>query len=232
MEPRTSIDGYAKGCDVLGIEILAADEVDPDAVVQLSDRIFNMLINRPDLNAALVAAGVNARVIGKDQRLPELPEFGELYDLYPGTDWNRAARSFPGTDAIPLVAGAEENLLCLDGDRYEGEDSFLREMAMAIRRFGMIAVDPTTDARIEQAYATAIARGLWVNTLAEINSDEYWAEGTQSYFDSNLEEPDDRPPNSSHNQIDTRDELREYDRFLSDTLVSVFDATGWRPTCP
>ncbi|KAA3635841.1 MAG: hypothetical protein DWP92_10380 [Armatimonadetes bacterium] len=232
VESRTSVEGYTQGCDVAGFEILAAEEVDEEAVSQLSDRIFNMLLARPDLRDALVLAGVNARVIGMDQALPNLPEFEELYELYPGTDWHRAARSFPGTDVIPLVAGAEENLLCLDDDRYAGEDPFLRDFALAIRRFGMYAVDPAMNARIEQSYGAAIAQGLWVNTLAEINSDEYWAEGTQSYFDVNLEEPDDRPPNSSHNHVDTRDELREYDPRLYDIAHAVYGDTDWRPTCP
>ncbi|MCZ7534046.1 MAG: hypothetical protein M5U23_11710 [Acidimicrobiia bacterium] len=230
--PRTSVEGYSQGCDVAGFEILAADVVDGQAVWLISDRMFNVLLARPDLNEALVLAGINARVIGKDQALPDLPEFEELYELYPGTDWDRAARSFPGTDLIPLVAGAEENLMCLDDDRYAGEDPFVRDLAVAIRRFGMSSVDPVTDARIEQSYAAAIAQGLWVNTLAEINSDEYWAEGTQSYFDVNLEEPDDRPPNSSHNHVDTRDELRQYDQRLYEIARSVYGDTEWRPTCP
>jgi len=230
--PRTAVEGYTQGCDVLGFEILAGSDVDPEAITQEADRIYNMLVERSDLNEAMVEAGVNARVIGTDQRLPSLPEFGDLYDLYPGTDWNRAARSFPGTDLIPLVAGAEESLLCLEPNRYAGEDPFIRDMALAIRRFGMFAVDSATSARIEQAYGTAIAQGLWVNTLAEINSDEYWAEGVQTFFDVNLEEPDDRPPNSSHNQVDTREELRTYDPTLFDIARSVFGDTEWRPTCP
>jgi hypothetical protein len=232
VEPRSAVEEYTQGCDVLGFEILAAEGVDPRAIDQLAERMYNMLIERPDLTAAIADAGVNARVIGQDQRLPSLPEFEDLYNLYPGTDWNRAARSFPGTDLIPYVAGAEESLLCLDGDRYEGEDPFIRDMALAIRRFGMFEADPALSARIEQAYGTAIALGLWVNTLAEINSDEYWAEGVQSYFDVNLEEPDDRPPNSSHNQVDTRQELKEYDPALHDIARAVFGDTEWRPSCP
>lgn len=230
--PSTSAEGYTQGCAVLGLEVLAPDEVDPKALWQVSDRIFNMLLHRPDLATAVVDAGINARVVSKDQRLRTLPEFGNLYRLYPGTDWDRAGRSFPGTDLIPLVAGAEENLLCLDGDRYAGDDQFVRAFALTIRRFGMARVDPGTDARIEQAYSIATAQGLWVNTLAEINSDEYWVEGTQSYFDVNLEEPDDRPPNSSHNHVNTREELRRYDPMLFEIARSVYGDTTWRPTCP
>ena len=230
--PDVLVDGYTQGCEVLGITILAAEEVDPIAIEQMADRIFNMLIDRPDLVVALNDVGVSGRVIGDDNRITSLPEFSELYDLYPGTDWNRRGRSFPGTDVIPIVAGGEENLMCLEETYYQDEDNFVRTMALTIRRFGLEVVDPVTNAAIDRAYQTAIAKGLWKNTLAEINSSEYWAEGTQSFFDTNLEEPEDRPPNSSHNLVNTRAELSAYDPDLYAIALSVYGDTGWYPTCP
>jgi hypothetical protein len=230
--PDVLVDGYTQGCEVLGITILAAEEVDPIAIEQMADRIFNMLIDRPDLVVALNDVGVSGRVIGDDKRITSLPEFSELYDLYPGTDWNRRGRSFPGTDVIPIVAGGEENLMCLEETYYQDEDNFVRTMALTIRRFGLEVVDPVTNAAIDRAYQTAIAKGLWKNTLAEINSSEYWAEGTQSFFDTNLEEPEDRPPNSSHNLVNTRAELSAYDPDLYAIALSVYGDTGWYPTCP
>lgn len=230
--PNTSVEGYTQGCTVLDIEILAGEGVDSAALGQMADRIYHMLIMRPDLRGAINAAGVDARIMGADQRITQLPEFEDLFDIYPGTFWNRRGRSFPGTDLIPYVAGAEESLLCFEEDFYTGEDPFIRDMALTIRRFGMRAVDPQASASIEQAYGTAIAKGLWVNTLAEIDSDNYWAEGVQSFFDVNLEEPEDRPPNSSHNHVDTRQELRAYDPALWDIAASIFGDEPWRPSCP
>lgn len=230
--PNTTVEPYTQGCTVLDIEILAGEDVEAEALTAMSDRIFNMLIARPDLHGAIIDAGVDARIMAQGERITSLPEFEELFDLYPGTFWDRRGRSFPGTDLVPYVAGAEENLLCFEDDFYAGEDQFIRDMALAIRRFGMFFVDQTTNARIEQAYGTAIAQGLWVNTLAEIDSDNYWQEGVQSFFDTNLEEPDDRPPNSSHNHVDTREELRLYDQALWEIAVSVFGDTDWRPSCP
>lgn len=227
-----AVEGYAQGCEVLGIEILAAEDVDSTAIDQMADRIFNMLADRPDLIASFNDLGVEGRVIGKDSRITSLPEFAEVYELYPGTDWNRRGRSFPGTDLIPVVAGGEENLMCLEETYYQDEDNFVRTMAIAIRRFGLQFVDPITNASIDRAYQTAIATGLWRNTLAEINSFEYWAEGTQSFFDTNLEEPEDRPPNSSHNHVDTRAELQAYDPDLYALALSVYGDTGWYPECP
>jgi hypothetical protein len=213
--------------------ILAADEVDPSALEAQAERAFEMLRFRPDLAAAVSATPLEGRVIGAEQRITDLPEYAELYEQYPGTDWRRVGRSFPGTDLVPAFAGAEENLLCFDEDRYQGEDDFVRSFALTIRRFGLDAVDPATSQAITQAYGRAIAQGLWTNTLAEINDDEYWMEGTQSFFDANLEDDsEDRPPNSSHNAIDTREELREYDPSLWTILASVYGDTDWRPTCP
>lgn len=233
VSPVTTVEGYGQGCDVLGMTVLGGEDVDPAAVSGLAERVYEMLRFRPDLADAIVGAGLDGRVIGADQRITDLPEYADLYDQYPGTDWRRRGRSFPATELVPYYAGAEENLRCLDDDFYAGEDDFVRTFALTIKRFGLDAVDPATSLAIEQAYGRAIAQGLWENTLAEINDDEYWMEGTQSYFDANLQdESEDREPNSSHNAIDTRDELREYDPSLWTILASVYDDTDWRPTCP
>lgn len=228
----TSVEGYNQSCEVLGITIYAAEEVAPEAIEAMADRIFNMLVEAPDIVTAFRDAGITARVIGEDQRISNLPEFEEIFELYPGTDWNRRGRSFPGTDLIPVLAGAEENLLCQEETYYQGEDNFVRTLAIAIRRFGLQFVDQVTNAAIDRTYQTAIALDKWSNTLAEINSFEYWAEGTQSFFDTNLEEPEDRPANSSHNHVDTRDELAAYDPDLYALLNSVYTETDWRPGCP
>jgi len=230
---NTSTEGYAQGCTVLAIRILAEEEVDPAAIDGQADRIFNMLMTRPDLITAIQESGIDGRVIPASSRITSVPDYANLYDDYPGTDWNRLGRSFPGTELLPFFAGAEENLLCSTEDRYEGEDIFVRTFALTIRRFALDAVDEGTSAAINQAYSRAIAAGLWKNTLAEINDDEYWMEGVQSYFDVNLEDAaEDREPNSSHNAVDTRDELAEYDPALWAIAQSVFGDTEWRPTCP
>ncbi|MDK1017859.1 MAG: hypothetical protein QGD89_00420 [Actinomycetota bacterium] len=226
------VDGYAQGCTVLGIEVLAAAGVDPEAIRQLADRVHGMLVNRPEYAAAIASHPIGVRVIGADQRITDLPEFTRIYFHHPGTDWHRLGRSFPGTELIPYAAGAAENLLCSDIDRFEGEDNFLRAFAITIRRYAMAAVDTATSRAIEQAYSIAIAEGKWTNTLAEINSEQYWAEGVQSFFDANLQDDaQERKPISSHNHVNTREELRTYDRALWEIAVSVFGDAEWRPGC-
>ena len=225
----TDEDFYRMTCEQSGITIAAADSITPDALEAAADRISALLAARPDLAAAVAASIDQVAIIGRDQRITALPEFEELYSTHPGTDWNRLGRSFPGTEEIPVVAGAEENLLCLESDRYEGEDMFVRDFGWTIRRFGIASVDPSLDRSIEDSYIRAIAADLWRNTVAEVNSDQYWAEGVQSFFDVNNEEKDEK--DQIHNQIDTRDELRTYDPLLYELLVETFGETEWRPEC-
>ena len=232
VSPNSTVDGYTQGCTVLGLEVLAAEQVDPEAIDGLADRVYNMLVNRPAYAPSIAAYPIGIRVIGASQRIMDLPEFEDIYFHHPGIDWRFLGRSFPGTDEIPFAAGAEENLLCSTEDRYQGEDNFLRDFAITIRRFAMNVIDESTSTAIEQAYAVAIAEGKYQNTLAEINSEQYWAEGVQSFFDANLEDnAEDREPISSHNHVNTRAELRDYDRALYEIAVSVFGDTEWRPAC-
>jgi hypothetical protein len=222
-------DFYRKTCEQNDIAIAAAASVDDMALHAAAARMAGLLAARPDLAESVANSIDGVAIIGRDQRLTDLPEFEDIYKIHPGTDWHRLGRSFPGTEEIPVAAGAEENLLCLETDRFEGEDMFVRELGWTIRRFGIALVDHDLDRAIEAAYGRAIAADLWRNTVAEVNSDMYWAEGVQSFFDANNEEIDEK--DQIHNHVDTRDELRTYDPFLYELLVKVFGETDWRPEC-
>ncbi len=225
----TDDDFYRKTCEQSGIAVVAGQDVEATALEAAADRMNALLTNRPELATAVASSIGHVAVIGRDQRITSLPDFEDLYSIHPGTNWARLGRSFPGTEEIPVPAGAEENLLCLESDRYEGEDMFLRDFGWTIRRFGIAPTDPDLDRAIEDAYGRAIAADLWRNTVAEVNSDMYWAEGVQSFFDANNEEKDEK--DQIHNQIDTRDELRTYDPNLYRLLVDVFGDSDWRPEC-
>jgi len=220
---------YVQGCTVDGIDVVGSAAVSAPAIEAAADRVAHMLAFRPDVAQAVAEAGIRVVVIAATERITDLPEFTTLYRIYPGTDWHRDGRSFPGTDLIPVAAGAEENLLCLDGDRYAGEDMFVRDFARAIRHFGLATADEELDRQIERTYARAIAAGRWSHTIARVNSDQYWAEGTQSFYDANQEAD---PPDGIHNHVDTREELRAYDPGLERLLEAAYGVDAWRPNCP
>jgi hypothetical protein len=109
----------------------------------------------------------------------------KLYDVRIGrlTDaqyWNERARGMGGD----LTSAATENLLGTPGTRYYGENIFVHEFSHGILA-GIRTADPALYARVERAYAAAMARGMWKGEYAAVTVDEYWAEGTQTWFNSN-----------------------------------------------
>ena len=220
-------ESSGKGCSVFGIAVLGSAAVSNEAIEAAADHVFGMLSPRPDLAEALVDAAIPVIVIGASERITDLPAFADLYRLYPGTDWRRRGRSFPGTPDVPAAAAAEENLLCLEDDRFAGQNLFVRDFARTIRRFALAEVDRATYRDIDQAFNRAIQEGLWRDTLAETNVEQYWAEVSQSYFDVNgYPEEDDEP-----SAVRTRDELRRYDPNGYAAALAVYGDTTWRPPC-
>lgn len=65
--------------------------------------------------------------------------------------------------------------------------------------------------RLQAAYDAALAAGKYEGTYAATTLQEYWAEGVQSWFDTNITVPPGSPPDGIHNEIGTRDQLKTYD---------------------
>ncbi|WP_441292623.1 hypothetical protein ACSRUE_21485 [Sorangium sp. KYC3313] len=105
----------------------------------------------------------------------------------------------------------------------------MHEFSHAIAIMGIAFVEPTFNGELEDVFDAALQAGRWENTYAATNKDEYWAEGVQSWFDANTEAI---PTNGIHNDIDTRAELRDYDRPLHDLIARYFADDAWRPSCP
>lgn len=119
--------------------------------------------------------------------------------------------------------------MCLDTDVYRGESIMVHEFAHSVRSLGIATSDRETDLRIQNAYEAAMAAGLWSDTYAATNSDEYWAEAVQAYFDTNLSAT---PADGIHNDIDTNAELADYDPRIHGVIESAFGETAWRYFCP
>jgi hypothetical protein len=90
---------------------------------------------------------------------------------------------------------------------------------------GLDGIDRDFRGALERAYKAALSKGLFKNTYAATNADEYWAEGVQDWFDANLKAV---PANGIHNEIGTRAEVKQYDPALSALLEKVFGDAEWR----
>ena len=212
---------YERWIDVDGLPVVASAKVNPYAIKEAAYLIRQVIGHRPDVLQALAENNVRFAVMAYNELTTQIPEHS---DLQPGDYWDRRARGLGSTPARPAVSCGEENLLNYAGDPYSTENILVHEFAHAIHQMGLNTVDPGFEDRLEVAFDAAVEKGLWKDTYAITNKAEYWAEGTQSWFDTN------RANDDQHNHVDTRDKLKEYDPALAALLTEVFGHRDWRYT--
>lgn len=227
---------YKKHADALGIAILSSEKVPDTALLVARDIVIHMLAKRPDLRAEMVKKKMKIGVMAQSESTTDIPEHrnnkrpgpndprltpGEKanYDKPGGiaslTDkeyWDRRARGLGGN---PTTC-AEENILGYPGTRYYGENILVHEFAHGIMGIGIRTADPALFAEIQAAYKEAMAKGLWKNHYASTNANEYWAEGTQTWFWSNYEYMD------GTTRVQSPEDLKNYDPKLFELLSRVY----------
>lgn len=220
---------YSKMLVAEGVPVLSSARTS-DVALRAACRILRRMVGpRDDVREAMLARGARVAVMARDERTLDIPEHADLQRLYPDTDWNTRARGLGGTVARPVTSCAEENLRCDPDDRYRGENILVHELAHGMFNLGVSFAVPDFPARLRAAFDAARAAGRWANTYAGSNLDEYFAEGVQCFFDTNLRAD---PPNGIHNHIHTRAALRDYDPALYALVAEVFPGDPWTPTCP
>lgn len=210
---------YKKYCDAGGLPVVSSEKVADCALLEAAWIVTNMIGHRPNLIKAIADARVRVVVMASDEYTTDIPEHS---DLKPKEYWDRRARGLGATRRRPAVSCGEENLLSYPGDPYAAENILIHEFGHVIHEIGLRQIDPSFEKRLIDAYKSSIAKGLWTNTYAATNPNEYWAEGVQSWFDCN------RQNDAVHNHVNTREELIEYDQALAALLKEVFGDNPWR----
>jgi hypothetical protein len=224
---------YTKYCSVRGIPLVSAAVVPDAALTQAWKTLDKMLEGVATTNLQkIIANKTRVGILGVNQVTTQMPEYKNLDKDFPlpgGESWDTRARGLGATPNIPLSSGAEENILCYSSDRYKGEDILLHEFAHTVLIMGVEFADTNFLNRLKTAYKDATTKGLWANTYADDTVDEYWAEGVQDYYNTNIESI---PSNGIHNEINTRIELKTYDPALFGLIQEIFGTGDWTSTCP
>ena len=224
---------YTRYLDAGGIPVTASSQVSPAAMRRARKIAVQMLAHRPDILLALRKNGARIAIMAETEGTTDLPEQADWkkperddpvltfcerkhYDerigrLSDRDYWNGRARGMGGL----LTSGAEENLLGRPGTRYFGENIFVHEFSHEIMT-GIEVADPDLFARIKARYAEAKARGLWKGEYGETTAEEYWAEGTQFWFNSN------KLAVVDGQRILSDQDLRAYDPALYALLAEVY----------
>lgn len=225
---------YRKHTDALGISIVSSDKAPDTALLVARDIVIHMLSKRPDLRAAMAGQKMRVIVMARSESTTDLPEQRDWKKPRPDdprltedekahyedrigklTDkeyWDGRARGMGGNP----TSCAEENLLGYKGTCYFGENILVHEFAHGIMDIGISAADPDLYKEIKAAYKEAMAKGLWKGHYAATTPNEYWAEGTQTWFWSNYEFVD------GGKRVMSPDDLKAYDPRLFELLSRVY----------
>lgn len=172
---------YSKVLDFHGIPIKAHLVVSDEALYAAYDRLSLELKNLPMVISNLAAAGAELHIIGTNQVTTDLPEWRQdkhvPLDEYSGLTRDQRTRGMGGR----ITSCGEENLLRLpkDKDRYYGRDICLHEFAHNIQGSGM---PPAVRTRFNEQFQKSKEKGLWLNSYAGSNVNEFFAELTMWYF--------------------------------------------------
>ncbi|SEM80477.1 hypothetical protein SAMN05192583_1306 [Sphingomonas gellani] len=192
---------YTQYRNAAGIPVVSSARTQPEALDTAAAIVTDMLSHRPDLAREMVRQGYRVAVMAPEETTLDLPEQADWkkpapddarltrcerkhYDERIGryTDrqyWDARARGMGGL----LTSAATENLLAGANDRYHGQNIFVHEFSHDIFRASYTA-DLPLYTRIHAAYAAAMKAGRWQGEYASTTAEEYWAVGTQFWFNS------------------------------------------------
>jgi hypothetical protein len=217
---------YGKYLDGAGIPVLSSARVSDQALTSACVLVVRMASARADVRQTMMGQGMRVAVIARDEVTTDIPEYRNLYTTFPDGKWDEL-RGVGATLAIPVSSVGEENLLCLASDKYAGRSVLVQSFATAVL-LGLEATDATFEPRLQAAYDATVAAGRWKDTFALLNPIEYYVEGVEDWFEADIEAS---PANGTHNEINTRPELVDYDPALAALVAETMPDDGWRPRC-
>lgn len=193
---------YAKYANAQGIPITGSSQVPDQAILAARYIVVAMLAHRPDVRDELVRQGARVGVMAMTEGTTDLPEqrdwkkpaiddprltkcevrdYAKTIGLMTDREyWNARSRGMGGL----FTTGAAENIMGVPKTRYYGENIMVHEFSHNIM-WALRSTDPGLIARLETAYAQARAKRLWQGAYMVNTLEEYWAEGTQYWFNSN-----------------------------------------------
>jgi alpha-glucosidase len=224
IDPYYTKFAWAREFTVLGRD--ASDQ----ALLKANDTIRKLFAYRHDLLKALIADGVKLVVLGRNERLADLPEYAAFKQI---EGFDPLSRTLEYSPATKLLVVGEENVLADPGAPGVGDQHLIRLLAKAVYHVaGNRPVDPNWEnrrgnvqqyelrvrrlderwgARLKELFDKAMAAKKWKGTSAVHDPFAYWAVGVLAYFDALGQ--DDAPGDAAH-PIATRELLREYDPEL------------------
>jgi alpha-glucosidase len=225
--------------------VLGSKQVSDAALLRANDTVRKMFAYRHDILKAMIADGARLVLLGRKEKLSDLPEFKEAKA---GAGFDEVRYLDYGPDRKLMVV-PEENVLGLAGEPFAGRCMVVGVFARGLYR--VVGLRPTDldfekrrdkqqyelrvkrldvefDGKLRQAHGDATAKGLWKGTTAARDRAEYWAAGVEAYFDAG---GDGQPPQGADRPVTTREALKAYDPALYalvDETMAYREHVDWR----
>jgi alpha-glucosidase len=224
--------------------VVGSKQVSDAALLKANDIIRKLFAYRHDILKALIADDVKLVVLGKAERLSDLPEVKSAKE-----PMDTEVRYLDYTPTLKLIVVPEENILALPHEPFSGRYMVVSALARALYWVtGLREEDPNFDKqrnkqqyelrvkRLDVVFArklgtlheAALGKGLWKGTPAARNRVEYWVTGVEAYFDA---AGPGFPPNGADRPITTREALKAYDPELFGLVDETFaykERVEWR----
>lgn len=236
---------YTKFTYAREFPVLGSKHVSDAALLKANDTVRKMFAYRHDILKAMMADGVRLVVLGREEKLSDLPEFKDAkgqaeLDLVRYCDYS---------PALKLLVVPEENVLGLPKEPFAGKDMTVSVFAKGFYRVaGLRPVDPEFenrrekqqyelrvkrldvefDKKVAKLFDAATEKRLWKGTAAARDRFEYWAAGVEAYFDAG---GTGTAPTGADRPIVTRELLKAYDPdlfALVDETMAFKERVDWR----
>jgi hypothetical protein len=243
---RLKVDPYyTKFTYAREFPVLGSPQVSDEALLKANDMIRKLFAYRHDILKAMIADGARLVVLGRNEKLSDLPEF-------------QGAKQKAGFDEVRYLdytadgkrmVVPEENVLGLPGEPFMGRCTVISVFARGMHQVcGLRPVladfdqkrdrqqyelrvkrlDVEFDQKLRKAHEAAREKGLWKGTAAGRDHVEYWVAGVEAYFDA---AGAGQAPNRAVRPITTREVLKVYDPELYGLVAETMAYDGhvdWR----
>jgi dipeptidyl aminopeptidase/acylaminoacyl peptidase len=236
---------YTKFISAREFPVLGSPHVSDAALLRANDTIRKLFAYRHDILKAMIAAGVRLVVLGRQEKLSDLPEFKDARNQA-GFD---EVRYLDYTPAHRLLVVPEENVLGLTDDPFAGQSMVISVFARGLYQLAALRpafpdferqrdlqqyelrvkrLDIDFGHKLQKVYDEAMHKSLWRGTSAARDRVEYWVAGVIAYFDA---AGAGQAPNLADRPITTREALKTYDAdlfALVDETMAYKEHVDWR----
>jgi len=209
-----------------GIIMKAGPRVGPE-VLEMAAAQVDVQLGKTDtgIPAQMAAFGCSLAVYGVYENAYLVPEHRggydpAMYDVegYGGSTHNGCVSSISARNVLRTVDSANP----FDNTGYPNENILAHEFGHAVRLVGIETLeDSSLSDELWTVYENAYNTGLWPNTYAISNIDEYFATLTAIWFDNMKEMPD--WSDGVRSPINTREELKAYDPRAYEFFAKIYD---------